>query len=433
MKARLFDFSALVLTVLISLLYWAGNPTVPFHPDESTQIFMSGDVETFIGETTRLYWDPSKSDDPRQVYRLLDAPLSREMIGIGRSLFNIPATPVDWNWSLGWADNFQTGALPSDNLLQIARLSVDWLYPVSLLFIYLAGKKISGPRLGLIALVMLAGNALVLLHTRRAMAESALLFGAVFSLWGVLVTSSKTWLAAIPAALAFAAKQSGAAFLFIPFLAIFVQKWKEKRQLAVQLILALILTALITFFLNPVLWSNPVPAVAASISARLDLSQRQVNEFRQAIPGLVADSLSDRLGALLANLYFSPLQFNEVGNYLEQTRQSETIYLSSPLNTLLRSLAGGGILLFLSLVGIVLTLNQLRKKGLAVGRSLVILLFSTMVVTLALLLLPFTFQRYVIPLVPLTTLLAAYPLDQLVDILWKLKWPFHHWPIHQPN
>jgi len=420
MKARLFDFLALFLTILISLAYWAGNVSVPFHPDESTQIFMSGDAENFIGNPASLFWDPSRNSDPRQLYRLLDAPLSLDLIGIGRSIINLPATPVDWNWSLSWADNVQAGALPAPNLLQTARLSVDWLFPASLLLIYLSGKKIAGVRLGLIALVLLAGNSLVLLHTRRAMAESALLFGTIFSLWAVLAAPGRTWLTAIPISLAISAKQSAAAFLAVPVLVIVVQKFKEKRQV-LQLGLFLVLTVSITLLINPFLWRYPFDAAAAAISARQDLSTRQVNEFRQAIPGLVPETIPDSVGIFIANLFFTPLQFNEVGNYIDQTRSAEDNYLANPLNTLLRSFAGGAVLLFLTLIGIFLAVNQVRKKGLTACRGLILLLVSTVILFLGLLLLPLAFQRYVIPLIPLTTLLAAFTLDQLAQLILDLK------------
>lgn len=419
MKAILSDLSAIFLTILISLAYWAGNATVPFHPDESTQIYMSADLELSSANFPQLFWDPAKVNDVRQNYRLLDAPLTRDLIGLGRSFADLPAISVDWDWSKIWAQNAQAGALPSPQLLQTARLSVDWLFPVSLVLIYLAGRSIAGPRLGIISLVLLAGNALVLLHTRRAMAESVLLCGAALSVWAVMAASRRPWLAAIPAALAFAAKQSGAAFMAAPAGLIIVQFIHQKGKLMLNLGLALAAFILVTLLLNPFLWRNPPAAVAAAFSARQNLANQQVLGFQSANPALVPGSLLERTALLTAQMYFTPLQFSEAANYADQTRPAEMAYSANPLNTLLRSVAGGILLLFLTLAGAALAILRVRNYGASEGRGLILLLASAVAIFLVLLLLPVIFQRYVIPLVLPATIMAGYSIDQASE--WLLK------------
>lgn len=78
--------------------------------------------------------------------------------------------PADWNWRTDWENNRQAGALPDERLLWVGRLTITLLLPFSLFFIYLIGRRMSGEACGLLSVVFLGSNALILLHTRRAMA-----------------------------------------------------------------------------------------------------------------------------------------------------------------------------------------------------------------------------------------------------------------------
>jgi 4-amino-4-deoxy-L-arabinose transferase-like glycosyltransferase len=420
MKLNRADWTAIILTVILSVVYWSGIPAIPFHPDESTQIFMSGDTELFIENPLSLSWSIQKTNDPRQNYRLLDAPLTRDLIAFGRAIVQVEPTAVDWNWSGTWSQNEQAGALPSTAQLLTARFSVAWLFPFTLILMYLIGKKAAGPRFGLLALVALAGNALVLLHTRRAMAESDLLFTTLLALWGLIFLQKRAWLAAIPVALALAAKQTSLALVLTGLVWITIQFRREKRILLQNLSLFLAILLAITFLINPFLWSRPVDAALASFVARQDLTTRQVNEFQQSIPSLVLNTVPERALGMIANLYFTPLQFNEVGNYLAQTQSTEAAYLANPLNTLLRSFPAGMILFFLSIAGFIFACIKIVKNGLTAEPGLSILILTTVLISLTIILtIPLSFQRYIIPLVPLTTFWIVYPLDGLLGLVWK--------------
>ena len=199
----------LTLTIItLSILYTSGIDSVPFHPDESTAIFMSEDVKIFFRDPASLFWQMDKENDLRQKYRQLDAPLSRILIGIGRILAGAPALSADWDWSKTWQGNQMAGALPSSYLLTASRFSVALLYPFSLLLIYWLGKKLSSETGGWLAMFILAGHSIILLHTRRAMSESALVFTLLLSLASMIVIKKRLWLAALPIALAFNAKQT---------------------------------------------------------------------------------------------------------------------------------------------------------------------------------------------------------------------------------
>ncbi len=423
MKEHYLDWIAIILIIILSVIYWSGIPSVPFHPDESTQIFMSSDVDLLIRQPASLAWKPENSADIRQQYRLLDAPLTRDLIGIGRLITNIPATAADWSWSQTWDQNAAAGALPASDLLQTARFSVAWLFPFSLFFIYLTGIKISGRGLGFLALIGLAINALVLLHTRRAMAESALLFTITFAVWGILSFQNHPWLTAVPLALAFAAKQSSSVLILVGIMVLFLrQLHRSKITLIKSAAIFLAIFAGITIFLNPFLWADPVGALNAAVAARQDLLTRQVSEFNQLIPGQVLNSIPERALGLVANLYFTPLQFAETGNYALQTQAAIDAYLGNPLQDLMRSIAGGGFYFFASLAGFILACVSLRRSNATLRLNLGILLLSTAAVFIAhVISIPLAFQRYVIPLVPLATLWIAYALNQVILLPLSLK------------
>ncbi len=424
MKEHITDWAAFALAIIFSLVYWAGIPSVPFHPDESTQIFMSSDVALFFQQPGGLAWRPGASSDPRQQLRLLDAPLTRDLIGLGRIITVSPGLPADWSWSLSWDANAAAGALPSDALLRTARYSVAWLFPFSLVFMYLSARKVANRGVGIIALLLLAGNALALLHTRRAMAESALLFTVILSFWCLVSFQKRPWLTALPIALAFAAKQTAVGLFFVGLIVIMLREWPaSKKQMAKNLVLYLVLFLAITFMLNPFLWADPLGAVNAAITARQDLLQRQVADYSRLMPQMVLATLPERMLGIGSHLYFLPLQFAESANYLVETQASISAYLSVPFQNLVRGFIGGGIIIFLSLAGFVQAVVNYRKQSPAFKINMGLLILSTLAISISLVAsLPLAFQRYVIPAVPFSVLWAAYGVEQ---VIWRPALQFY--------
>ena len=56
-------------------LYLSRLAAVPFHPDESTQLYMSRDFDTLVlqRDPAALAWTPDQPLTPEARYRLLDA------------------------------------------------------------------------------------------------------------------------------------------------------------------------------------------------------------------------------------------------------------------------------------------------------------------------------------------------------------------------
>ena len=217
---KILPFAAILV---ITALYLLTVGAVPFHPDEATQIFMSSDIESVFTQPASLFYSQTPADALRQNYRLLDAPLSRWLIGVGRSITGQSALTADWDWSKSWQQNEAAGALPADDLLWVSRVSVAWLLSLTLFLGYRTGRVLGGEVMGWLMIVLISINALVLLHARRAMAESALLFIVTWFMHTLVKKETHPLLLVLPAALAVNAKQTAAGLVIIALLAVWLE------------------------------------------------------------------------------------------------------------------------------------------------------------------------------------------------------------------
>jgi 4-amino-4-deoxy-L-arabinose transferase-like glycosyltransferase len=412
-----------LLAGAISLYAIWGLYRVPYHPDESTYLYMSADFDALIQDPASMAWESMKQVDLRLHYRMIDAPITRYLLGLGRRIAGMSALSADWSWRASWEANQLAGALPSEQLLLAGRLAVTLLFPLSLLLIYLIGRRMGGETGGLLAALLLGSNALILLHARRAMAEGALIFGFLLALWGFLDGWRKPWLAGLGMALAFNAKQSTFILLPIGLLAV---SWGQSRLPVVDqrdkirkaLVNALIYTSvfvLVTLALNPFLWRDPFQAAQAAFAERNALLQNQVADTMRLAPEKALLTTEWRAVSLLANLFILPPAFAETKQYQAATKAFEAVYQATPGHNLLRGTVGGGVMLTLTILGLVISITQLRNAAPDRFRTMILVLLTSVLQTIALIaLIPLTWQRYVIPLVPLVCLWAAYGLAELV-------------------
>ena len=411
----------IVLIGLITGFYIWGINLVPFHPDESTYLFMSSDFDLLIHNPFTMAWNPELDGDQRQRYRELDAPLTRYILGFGRSLSNIPALPVDWDWSKTWQQNQEAGAVPGNKLLFTGRLVVTLLLPLSLALLYFTGKAIGNRSTGLLAVILFGSNALILLHTRRAMAEGALVFGVTLSLWSFIQGDRRPWLSGLAVALAFCAKQSALALLPAGIFAVGWVRTDKPHWIgksAVNIIQYLGAFVVLTLVLNPLYWSSPIKAIQRSWEARNELLGRQTRDALALAPEQILHTPGKRAAVLIVNLFIVPPSFAEVGNYSAQTAISERNYLSTPGYDLGRGLAGGSVLLFMTLTGILMSGLRVFKSEHYQKRALLLLMIATVFQAIALLIaVPLPWQRYVIPLVPFVCIWTAYGVMSLLAML----------------
>lgn len=417
------DHFFLIIFVLVTLWYWFGVANVPFHPDESTNIFMSADFETLFTDPLSLAWQP-ENPSPHQLLRLLDAPLARYLVGAGRSIAGLQPTRADWNWSKSWAENQAAGALPGPKLLTTARLGPAALFPFSLFLVYFAGKRLGGRGLGLVAGIFFASNALILLHTRRAMAESGLIFTICLFLACLVVFQKKTWLIAIPAALAFCAKHSTLPLAAVGLLAVLLYELPKPKwlRLGINLGSFILIWVTIVFAFNPILWKDPFGALNAAISARQTLQNAQTEAFNGALPDAVLRSPEQVILSLIANQFIVPPAISDVGNYADQIRVSADHYLENPLHQLARGLVFGGLMLALALLGFLFAIMRMFRPiaGSRLPWLLInlagLLQFFALAVTITL-----PFQRYVLPITPFVCLWTGLCVQQFWHIVSRKK------------
>src|SRR5262249_6754004 len=138
-------------------------------------------------------WRAAGMPDDVIQQRLLDAPLSFYLPGLGRLLTGqTQSLPHDWDWSMKWAGNVALGALPAADLLNAGRWPSTALTVLALLPLYGLGTRIGGGQgwrgawTGLAAALLYALSGLVLLHGRRAESEGPLLFLTLAAVWALL-------------------------------------------------------------------------------------------------------------------------------------------------------------------------------------------------------------------------------------------------------
>lgn len=391
-----FPWLKATLTILFGLILWnyfTGISPVPFHPDESTQIYMSADE---AASPDVLAFIPGQDTGDRWRYRLIDSPLSRTLIGWVLNVNNLPPNRVDWNWSADWATNRAAGALPSMETLITARWSVAWLFPATCLFLYLLAKKLGGKFTGIIAVVMFSTNALVLMHTRRAMAESALLCAFTALAWLMVDFKNKPWFMALAAGLAVNTKQTafplaglaGLETLLLPGGTPF-----RKRLLNIGILAAGILV--VSWALNPAYWQYPLNAVTEGLRQRQDLTDRMRADYHTPANPL------EQAVILAAQVFIQPPAAYDVWNYEEATRPTVEAYFAQPQNNLFRGIAGGAVMLILTITGWFILWKKSKRDG---ETSLLAFWIFTGIILICLIMLIFftaaPFQRYYIILIP---------------------------------
>jgi hypothetical protein len=411
---------ALAVISALTLFYLLGVAAVPFHPDEASLLFQSRDLEAWVTRPQDLAWRPNAANDPKG-YRALNAPLAKYVLGIGRRMagYGPDSVATDWDWSLSWQANAAAGALPPPRLLLGARLASSCLILLTLVFIYLSGIVIDGRATGLVAAIFIGTNALVLLHTRRAMAEGTLLMTVSLAVWTLLEIRRRPGWAGAGGALAFAAKQSTAPLILVGVVASLWPKsltWKGMRWK--QGLAYLAAGALVAVILQPFFWAHPLGAARAMWEARQSLLASQVESVAGVAPDRLLLDPAARAAGIIGEVFIIPPQISEVGNYRQETAEQERAYLANPLNSLARRTSGGSIVLGLTLVGLITSLWPRKDSSQAHLDSRKWLAAAGLLQVAAVgIANPLPVQRYYVPLIPFVALWFAYGAVGFIRVL----------------
>ena len=414
-----------------------GLPGIPFHPDESTYLYMSRDFDLLFRQATPAAVGWQAANQPQDVlrYRLLDAPLAHYLPGLGRLLGGYASAPAhDWNWSADWTANAARGSLPDAGELAAARWPAAMLTVLSVLPLYGIGLRLGGLGTAVGTALLYALSGLVLLHGRRAMSEGPLLFFTLAAIWVVVYRPRQTGLWGGAAALALAAKLTALALLPVLGVAVLwrppVEAGRDAQPIrrggwggrARRAVMCAASFAAVSYLLTPALWAQPFGGLAAMLQARQQLTTNMTGALSAVVPSQVNSSLGDRLFAMLYHVYFAPPAFWDVPNYAEQTAAAEQAYLASPLQigwhtrSLSLNLAAGGALLALTLAGVGFGLHDRAARRwraaqvlpAAEREALIVLLVWSAATVVALLQINIAWQRYYLPLIPMVCLWACY-------------------------
>ena len=402
-----------------------GLEKIPFHPDESSVLFQSRDLEKIISDPLSMVWSADRIGEIDQTYRLLNPPLPKYIIGLGRVLAGYSSNDVDndWNWSGTWDENVASSALPEPKLLLSSRIATTIVMLFSMVPLAITARKISGDRLLIVVLVIFGLHSLALLHGRRAMSEGPLIFGISLAILGILEAEERPWLAGLGTAIAASSKLSAAVLFPVAVIAII---WRRKSQdkdgkLRLRGLLVFCAVAIIvSLLLNPVLWSNPISSIGGIWNSRVEFATQQTETLRGISPELVLETPSQRISAMIAMLFVRRPQTSEVANYVQQLNLGEQSYLSNPINTLFSGFVGGGLALFVSIFGISHSLFRVYKGEWKRKREILLLLIGTVLQASAIFLAnTIPFQRYYIPLLPFTILWMGLGISSLLNLIVK--------------
>ena len=410
----------ITICLLFAILYGLSLPSVPFHPDESTHIYMSRDLAILFSDPLSLSYQPDDYLSPEMRYRAIDTPLTRYTIGLSRLITGAPELSSDWDWSQDWGQNLSAGAYPgSSNILVRSRISSILFVPLGIFLFYLALRKIASTPVAIAAVLLLGLNPLILLHGRRAMAEPVLFLGVCFFLWAVTREKINPLMIGLSLAISINAKQSGIFLLPVGIIAVAINQTgvNRLRKMLTRIVIVAVVILGITFLLNPYFWITPFQALVTGINLRGDLVQAQINDYL----GGNRLNIFQRIFALIDNLYLSSPQYAEIDKYSPYIADQVENYQQCIAHTWGRGLLPASLQISLIISGIFMLIKRYTKYQEAVQKSLGILIAGSILVlggTLFAFQIPW--QRYVIPLVPFNIIWISLGITPLIEYLESL-------------
>lgn len=413
-----------VVLLGIALYVLAGTPVATFHPDEAMQLHASGDWEVLTGPqgpwalTTR----PPYTMDSEAHLRILNGSLHRHFTGLLRSWAglgpeSLPRAP-GWDWGQDFLGNEAAGHVPRPEVLFAGRVASALLLAASVVPAWLLGRLVAGTAGAWLFTALVLLHPAVLLNGRRAMQEGALLF---FGLLAVLAAfhlarrlaagrhGSALWaLFAALGGLAMAAKHSGLVFFAggaaaIVTAALLAPPQASRGHAMALLAISLAAAGALFVLLSPALWDKPWQRLADAAHVRAELV-RVIDDGAHGAPG-------QRAWRIAAMPFAEPLQHFEMADWARTPGLGAAI--AAHEHSWLRGLPRGGIAgwvaTLLALVGLITSMkggdaeNRALRRGAAAWWAVsAILLLGN----------PLAWQRYYLPLVPPTAMLAT------LGVLW---------------
>jgi len=414
---------SIVWLIALSGYVIVGAGLVPFHGDESTQIYMGRDF-FYVAQVTNydrlLDTPPINSNPAEQDLRLLNGTLPKYVYGaIAYGMgYTLNTLNEQWDWSADFAYNERTNRIPDDRLLNTARIASSVMLAVAVWGVFWLGKELGGSMwAGVLASALFVLHPDALINGRRAMMEGFMLgFGTLAIMTSVLALRlgyfTFWYRLGLFSGLAVASKHTAlftvaAAFASVPVVAI-IQRSPSRQWVGriIGLIFAAVVAGGIFFGLNPAWWSNPIDTAQDVLQRRTALLEGQTATY-----GGYENTQEQLMGFLRQSITPTP-QYYEVEGW--------EAYFANDIRTYEASLWAGGGNVWRGLwatglaFSIVMMITGLRAFRPVYG---VLLVWLVAMVVLTLGLTPLEWHRYYLPIVPLYAVLAGGGLMWAINAL----------------
>lgn len=454
MITRLPRWLDAVFVGVLAVYALAGIGIATFHGDEAMQIYTSHDyVIAFIErDPLRLQTTPPYPIDSDGHLRILNGTVNRHLIGVSWQIAGLhsgmlPPRP-GWDWGLGYDDNVATNHRPTPALLNASRVSSALFFAASIGVVFVLGNLLGGRWVAWLAAGLYALNPVLLLNSRRAMQEGSLLFFGLLAVLTAAVIAQRrahgqrvpawVWIGFIAAgAVGLASKHNTAIFVAGALawvgLAELIRVRRAgdlRRVLIVGVALvgcaALMLGGFVA--LSPALWNDPIPRLGDLLAVRAELLAIQVSGVATG-----AMPLDQRVTFMFFQPFAAPLMHYEVmaWNEVVSINAEAAAYAGSALAGLQAGVIGGILLTLIALVGVGgLVWRLVRGQHIphqpadaGVLRAGAVGVLAWLVVTMAAMMTnPLPWQRYYLPLIPISAVCAALGAVVLVRLLNPAHW-----------
>lgn len=425
-------FFDLILLLAACLYILAGVPSVPFHGDEATQVYMSRDYAyQFMQRDLSLvrYSDPPVSAQEQEL-RLLNGTVNKYSIGLAWHLagFSLADINEQWDWGADYAYNVSTNHAPTADLLNVARIPSALFLCLGALAIYGIGLTLGGRGVAVLALLFYALNPALLINGRRAMMEGSFIAFTLLAVLAALAWAQITGargrlifalLLGLSCGMALASKHTSL-FVLAPLglvcgVVALVSLIRQRDASGLLTLLAGgVLAGLVFYALNPAWWGDPL----GRAEYVLDMRQRLLTGQTAAFGGYA--DVSQTLGGFFRQVFVGLPQYFEVSVWENYIAEQIAAYESGPWRGIsLGGFAFGGlIVLVLCIVGLVILA---LRRTLPLRVRVIALVWPAAALVSVLLLTPLEWARYYLPALPVGGLLAALAVWGIGMNLWRRR------------
>lgn len=415
-KQRSMGMDALWLG-LLTLYVLAGAAIVPFHGDESTQIFMGRDY--YHGLAKIAHDDSSVISDTEKHLRLLNGTIAKTIYGWIAASSDMPLDELNnqWRWKQDYAYNLDTNGIPDGDLLYKGRLASALQLALAVWVFFGFARLTMGRPAAWLASGLFALHPAILLNGRRAMMEGSHLLGMMLILLAAAwLLQQRKWRACLALGcaigLAVAAKHPNVFVAALVFFACFscdlaqtMRKQRRAARVGGRLLMTGLAALLVFYALNPGWWLAPLSTARTALQLRANLLRNQTATFGGYV------STTERADGFFRFVFAGETQYFEDSTWAGYDvihAQIET-YQGSGLAGfgVDGGSLGGWLFLLLAIGG---GIHFVRNKRIRREYRWLLMVWGLGLMALIFVVTPLSWGRYYLPLIPFVTSMAAYGL-----------------------